>query len=171
MNKLLIQCDYTILDNYKYKILKDNQPYLNAEVDFYSPVVSFLKGNKIYYSKISVKDLEEKEVVEIYKHHQGPIRDTLFSIILDNITYNVREGRNFKIPDLYIRTNLGKLVIWGKINSQEFEIFLNGEPVASIKGSVKSTKTYILNYLEDYSSLEKLFLSIALILDNLYHDY
>ncbi len=171
MNKWIIHCDYTILDDYKYKLIKDDTS-LFAEVDFYSPIRSFFKGSRIYHSKISIKNDAGDIIVKIYKHHLTPIRDELYTVVMDDCSYEIREGRNFKIPDLYIRTGMGRFNVWGKVNSKEFEIIYKDDSIAKIQGHfVNNTKNYELTYADEYTQFENLFLSVVLILDNMYHDY
>ncbi|MDO5041386.1 MAG: hypothetical protein Q4D95_04785 [Peptoniphilus sp.] len=171
MNKWIIHCDYTILDNYKYRLVKDDTS-LFAEVDFYSPIRSFFKGSKIYHSKISIKNHAGDDIVKIYKHHLSPIRDVLYTVLIDDYSYAIREGRNFKIPDLYIRTSMGRFNVWGKVNSKEFDIMYKDDGIAQIQGHFENnTKSYELTYAEEYKEFENLFLSVALILDNMYHYY
>ncbi|CDZ75373.1 Hypothetical protein ING2D1G_1234 [Peptoniphilus sp. ING2-D1G] len=171
MNKWTIYCDYTILDDYKYKLIKDDTS-LFAEVDFYSPIKSFFRGNKIYRSKISIKNETGDTLVKIYKHHPTPIKDVLYTVVIDDYSYTIREGRNFKIPDLYLRTNTGRFNIWGKVNSKEFDIIYKNNSIAKIEGHFENkTKDYDLLFEDEYAEFENLFLSVVLILDNMYHYY
>lgn len=174
MNNLTVISDYTILDDYKYKIFFDEKNIYKAEVDFYSPFINFLKGREIYHSKISVTSSSKDEIIKIYKHHSSLLKDTLFTIFIKDDSYFVRNGKNLKIPDLYIRTNFGKLTIGGTINSQEFEVLNKDKLVAKIKGNLEGThKIYNVNYknLETIVNGKELLLSIILILDNMYHHY
>ncbi len=172
LKDLTFLCDHTIFDNYKYKILEKDKITYKAEVDFYTAIKNFIESRFSYKSKISLTDLEDEELASIFSYSSLPLNDKLFSIKIDDEVFYVREGKNFRIPDLYIRTNLGKLSIFGKLSSQEFKIAHNEKILASINASYnKNVKEYKLIFEDDYLEYEKLFISVVLILDNLYHDY
>lgn len=172
MNELTFVCDYTIFDNYKCKIFKNDDFFLNAEVDLYSNIKSIIKDKSLYQSKISVTDESENEIINIYKYSKLALNNKLFSIEYDDKSFFVREDNNFRIPDLYIRTKLDKLSIYGKLSTQEFKISIKDQVLANIKGSFKEkSKEYKLIFDDKYKDYEKLFISAVLVLDNLYHDY
>lgn len=172
LKELTFVCDHTIFDDYKYKIFENDKILYRAEIDLYSAIKNFIESRFSYKSKISLFDLEDKEIVSIFSYSPLPLNDKLFSIKIDDEIFYIREGKNFRIPDLYVRTNLGKLSIFGKLSSQEFKIGHDEKILASINASFnKNVKKYKLRFEDDYLDYEKLFISIVLILDNLYHDY
>ncbi|MBL7574457.1 hypothetical protein SAMN00017477_2142 [Peptoniphilus asaccharolyticus DSM 20463] len=172
MTSLVIKCDHSIIDDFKYEVFQEDKLIYEGHVDLYSLIVNLVKGEGIYSSKIRVFNENKKQQLVIYKHIKNIINDTLFTIKSKNNSIIVREGKNFRVPDLYFRTPLGKITLWGEVKSQSYSALLKGIEIASIKGNlVRSKKEYTLIFDEEYSDLTMFFLSSVFMLDSMYHDY
>lgn len=170
MKKIIIQRDYNILDNFKYDIQTEDRLF-NAQVEYFSDIVAAIRTKEIYYSKIPVFDAKETKI-EVFKHYPNPILEYLFTIKINDKLFRVREGKNLVIPDLYIRTNYGRLNVWGKVNAQEFEIHYKDKIYSKICGDiVKDKKVYTIEYDDTLENIEEFSIGVALILDNLYNDH
>lgn len=167
-----IKCDHSIIDDFKYEVFKNDLLLYEAYVDIYSPILNLVKGEGIYSSKIRIFNRKDEQILKIYKHVKNIISDVIFTIKTSETTIQVREGKNFRVPDIYLRTALGKITVWGEVKTQSYTIFLKNLPIAKIKGcNIRAQKVYNLSIEENYEKESLLFLSIVFILDSMYHDY
>ena len=113
MTSLVIKCDHSIIDDFKYEVFDDDRLIYEGYVDIYSPIVNLVRGEGLYSSKIRVFNRSDEQVLIIYKHIKNIVNDNLFTIKSNTFSITVREGRNFRVPDLYFRTPLGKNYIMG----------------------------------------------------------
>ncbi|WBW50128.1 hypothetical protein O6R05_00785 [Peptoniphilus equinus] len=172
MKTLKIKCDHSIIDDFKYEVFDGNTLVYEGYVDIFSPIINFLKAEGIYQSKIRVFDMDNKQVLKIYKHVRNFLNDVLFTMFIDDRTIAVREGKNFRVPDLYFRSSFGRLTVFGEVKAQSYRVLLGDDVVLTIQGTTeKMRKTYILSWDESYDKDCLEFVGIALILDSLYHDY
>lgn len=172
MTSLVIKCDHSIIDDFKYEVFDDDRLIYEGYVDIYSPIVNLVRGEGLYSSKIRVFNRSDEQVLIIYKHIKNIVNDNLFTIKSNTSSITVREGRNFRVPDLYFRTPLGKITLWGEVKSQTYSLMLKDKKIASINGKlIRSQKVYKLSFDEKYSEHELIFLSSVFILDSMYHDY
>lgn len=170
MKTIKIFSESTILEQFYYKITSDSFSY-RAFTEIPSPLKSILKEKRAHLLKISVIN-ENKEIISIFKNYPSPLISNLFEIKTNNTTYYLKEGNNFKIPDFFIDTTMGKVEISGFIAKGEFSITISNKEIASINSyRSKDKKEYNLEYDTNYTSIKELLISIVLILDNLYHYY
>ncbi|RVU55520.1 hypothetical protein [Anaerosphaera multitolerans] len=171
MKEISVSCDYTILDNFKYEIYENCELTMTAHVDLYSPLLDFFKKGNLYQSKITVNE-GNREIISIFKLIQVPISNELYTITIGKENYSLKQRKSYRIPDFYIDLSSGNLSLRGMINIQSFEIYYNKVKCASIRGKiVKNKKVYTLKYEHVVKNSRELFLSLLLIIDNLYHDY
>lgn len=172
MINFVIKCDHTIIDDFKYEVFKEDLLIYEAYVDIYSPIVNFVKGEGVYSSKIRIFDRKNTQVLKIYKHVKNIVSDTLFTIKSNTGTIVVREGKNFRVPDLYFRTSFGKITLWGEVKTQSYNLFIKDKEIGRINGKLlRSQKVYNLSIDEQYSDEHLLFLASVFIVDSMYHDY
>lgn len=169
---LLIKCDFSIIDDFKYSVFFEDKQIYKAFVDFYTPIVNLVKGEGLCSSKITIVDNDNKIIVDIFKHVKNILSENNFTIKTPDSTVSVREGKNFRIPDLYLRTKFGKINLWGEVKDNFYQFILHDREIASIQGDYdKAQKIYTLNIADEYKEETLVFLACVLIIDSMYHDY
>ncbi|WP_040552255.1 hypothetical protein, partial [Peptoniphilus indolicus] len=75
MTSLVIKCDHSIIDDFKYEVFDDDRLIYEGYVDIYSPIVNLVRGEGFCSSKIRVFNRSDEQVLIIYKHIKNIVND------------------------------------------------------------------------------------------------
>ena len=166
--KLKINCKKTLLDDFKYEIIENQTQIAKGQIDLTYTLKNLLHTDEVYHSRIKLND----DFI-IYRHIPTLIRDDLFTLKIGNKKYHIKKGHNMCIPDIYIRTEEGKLTLLGHLNTQEFTIQNKNNTLATIKGIKNPDKETVKTYEIEYktSTLKLQIITLCICLDILYSHY
>lgn len=161
-----ISCTYEILNPYEVVVTsKEEVLYRGGAGALEKTMDSFWRDWAGFSHTVRLQG----EGPDILLLKKWPLPGTKYEFILSQgeVTYEIREGDKYRVPDLVLEGEGRKLSLTGEINRLAFALWENGEVLCEIRGIREGKKK--IYCLSEEPTLP--IIGAVLVLDNLYHDY
>lgn len=162
-----ILCNFQFLSDYRVIVKEGDRTLYEGGAGFFETAVDTFWRNWTGFSHTVTLNSPKGEEILLEKKWPAPGVKYGFQLTRNHEVYTVREGDDFKIPDLLIEGQ-GKLYrIEGEVKDLNFTVKEGEEIFCRIRGErTEEGKLYRVEGKDDLIAI-----GATLVLDNLYHHY